>query len=89
MLGLAAYPWPVRHTTPATATTYAYVNPVVALLLGWAIEGEPVTARVVLSAAVILSGVVIVTTLPERRSRRWPPRGGSVTVAPGEAEASS
>ena len=42
-------------------STYAYVNPVVALLLGWAFAGEPLTGRTVLAALVILSAVVVIT----------------------------
>jgi drug/metabolite transporter (DMT)-like permease len=79
VLAFTAYFWLIKNTTPAKAMTYAYVNPVLALLLGWAVEGEPVTARVVLAASVILAGVLVVTALPhartwlDRRPRRAPP----------------
>jgi drug/metabolite transporter (DMT)-like permease len=69
VLAFTAYFWLIRHTTPAKATTYAYVNPVLALLLGWAVAGEPVTPRVVVAAAVILGGVLTVTALPHLRAR--------------------
>ena len=69
VLAFTAYFWLLKNTTPAKVTTYAYVNPVLALLLGWALEGEPVTARVVVSASVILAGVLTVTALPHVRSR--------------------
>jgi drug/metabolite transporter (DMT)-like permease len=68
VLAFTAYFWLLQNTTPAKVTTYAYVNPVLALLLGWAVEGEPVTARVVVSASVILAGVLMVTALPHARS---------------------
>jgi drug/metabolite transporter (DMT)-like permease len=42
-------------------STYAYVNPVVAVILGWAVAGEPFTPRTALAAAVILAGVAIIT----------------------------
>jgi drug/metabolite transporter (DMT)-like permease len=67
VLAFTAYFWLLKNTTPAKVTTYAYVNPVLALLLGWAVEGEPVTARVVVSASVILAGVLTVTALPHAR----------------------
>ncbi|HXY68223.1 MAG TPA: EamA family transporter [Gemmatimonadales bacterium] len=89
VLGFTAYFWLVRHTTPALVTTYAYVNPVVALLLGWAIEGEPVTARVLLSATVILGGVLIVTTLPQRGPRRAARRSGRAPESAAAARSSS
>jgi drug/metabolite transporter (DMT)-like permease len=61
LIGFTAYLYLLAHTTAAKAATYAYVNPVVAVLLGWAIGHEPVTARTLLAAAVILAGVAIIT----------------------------
>jgi len=52
----------MKHTTPARVSTYAYVNPVVAVFLGWLILDEPITTRVLLAAAIIIAAVVIVTT---------------------------
>jgi drug/metabolite transporter (DMT)-like permease len=61
LIGFTAYLYLLEHTTAAKAATYAYVNPVVAVLLGWAIGHEPVTTRTLLAAAVILAGVAIIT----------------------------
>jgi len=61
LIGFTAYVYLLAHTTAAKAATYAYVNPVVAVLLGWAIAHEPVTARTLLAAAIILAGVAIIT----------------------------
>ncbi|MDB4883383.1 MAG: protein of unknown function transrane [Gemmatimonadetes bacterium] len=61
LIGFTAYLYLLAHTTAAKAATYAYVNPVVAVLLGWAIGHEPVTTRTLLAAAVILAGVAIIT----------------------------
>ncbi|MEO6529129.1 MAG: EamA family transporter [Gemmatimonadaceae bacterium] len=61
LIGFTAYLYLLAHTTAAKAATYAYVNPVVAVLLGWAIGHEAVTARTILAAAVILAGVAIIT----------------------------
>jgi drug/metabolite transporter (DMT)-like permease len=61
LIGFTAYVYLLAHTTAAKAATYAYVNPVVAVLLGWAIGHEPVTARTLLAAGVILAGVAIIT----------------------------
>ncbi len=61
---LVAYPcyiWLLKHSTPARTATYAYVNPVVAVFLGWRILGEPLTARTLLASAVIIAGVAIIT----------------------------
>ena len=62
LVGFTAYSWLLNNVTPAMATTYAYVNPVVAVFLGWLIAGEPLTRRMLIAAAVIVSSVVLITT---------------------------
>ena len=62
LIGFTAYIWLLRVTTPAQASTYAYVNPVVAIFLGWAFAGEPLTGRTLLAAAIIVAAVVVITT---------------------------
>jgi len=69
IVGFTAFFYVLRHTSPARSTTYAYVNPIVAILLGWAILNEPITTRVLFAAAVIISGVVMITALPHLRAR--------------------
>lgn len=66
LIGFTAYVYLLAHTTAAKAATYAYVNPVVAVLLGWAFANEPVTSRTLLAAAVILAGVAIITVARDR-----------------------
>jgi drug/metabolite transporter (DMT)-like permease len=61
LVGFTAYIWLLGVTSIARAGTYAYVNPVVAVLLGWAILHEPVTMRMLLAAGVILIGVALVS----------------------------
>jgi drug/metabolite transporter (DMT)-like permease len=61
LVGFTAYIYLLQAVTPAKASTYAYVNPVVAVFLGWAVAGEPVTARTLAAAAVILAGVAMIT----------------------------
>jgi drug/metabolite transporter (DMT)-like permease len=61
IIGFTAYLWILKEATLATASTYAYVNPVVAVFLGWALAGEAVTPRLVTAAAVIVGSVVIIT----------------------------
>lgn len=81
VIALSAYVWLMHVTTPAKASTYAYVNPVVAVFLGWAIAGETVTSRTVVAAAVIIAAVVMITT--ERR--RVPAAGPPVAPISGSA----
>jgi drug/metabolite transporter (DMT)-like permease len=66
LIGFTAYVYLLAHTTAAKAATYAYVNPVVAVLLGWAFANEPVTSRTLIAAAVILAGVAIITAARDR-----------------------
>jgi drug/metabolite transporter (DMT)-like permease len=61
LVGFTAYTYLLRVSTPAKVGTYAYVNPVVAVLLGWAFAGETITGRTLVAAAVILAGVAIIT----------------------------
>ncbi len=67
LIGFTAYFYLLSHTTAAKAATYAYVNPVVAVLLGWAFAHEPLTTRTMLAAAVILAGVAIITVVRDGR----------------------
>ncbi|HEX6850769.1 MAG TPA: drug/metabolite exporter YedA [Candidatus Polarisedimenticolaceae bacterium] len=66
IVGYSAYMWLLSATTPARAATYAYVNPVVAVFLGWAIAGEPLTGRTVAAAAVIVVSVALIVSAPSR-----------------------
>jgi drug/metabolite transporter (DMT)-like permease len=60
LVAFTAYIWLLGVTSIAKVGTYAYVNPIVAVLLGWAVLGEPVTLRTLVAAAVILLGVALV-----------------------------
>jgi len=82
IVGYTAYIWLLRVTAPERVATYAFVNPVVAVLLGWAFAGEPLTPRTQAAAAVIVAAVVLVTWRRPRRDPRAPEPG-----APGAAKA--
>lgn len=62
LVGFTAYSWLLNNVTPARAATYAYVNPVVAVLLGWLVVSEPLTRQMLIAAAVIISSVILITT---------------------------
>lgn len=62
IVGFTAYSWLLRVTTPARASTYAYVNPVSSVLLGWWLANEPLQARTLLAAAVIVFSVALITS---------------------------
>jgi len=67
IIAFSAYSWLLRVAPPARIATYAYVNPVVAMFLGWALAGESLSARTLVAAGVILAGVVLITTGINRR----------------------
>jgi drug/metabolite transporter (DMT)-like permease len=60
-IGFSAYVWLLKVSTPGKVSTYAYVNPVIAVFLGWAVLHESVTAQTLWGALVILVGVIIIT----------------------------
>jgi len=57
-LGFSAYVYILKHGTAARVATYAFVNPVVALFLGWLLGGEALTLRTILASTVILTAVI-------------------------------
>lgn len=61
VVAFPVYVWLLEHSTPAKVSTYAYVNPVVAVLLGWAILDEPLNLRILLASVVIIAAVAIIT----------------------------
>jgi drug/metabolite transporter (DMT)-like permease len=62
IIGFTAYVWLLHHESPTKVGTYAYVNPVVAVIIGYCLGGEPLDARIVLGAAFVLVSVVVITT---------------------------
>ena len=68
ILGLTSYIWLLRVTTAARVATYAYVNPAVALGLGWLLGGEALTARALLATAIILAAVVLIVSTREQEA---------------------
>ena len=62
VVGFACYLFLLRTVSPATVATYAFVNPIVAMALGWALGGEALTARTLVAAALVLAAVVLITT---------------------------
>ncbi len=72
VIGYTAYIWLLRHCAPAKVATYAYVNPVVAVLLGAAFAGETLSRRAVVAASLIIGSVAIVITAQQLRAKAEP-----------------
>jgi drug/metabolite transporter (DMT)-like permease len=67
LIAFSAYVWLLTRTTTAKVSTYAYVNPVVAVLLGYFLAGEQLTLRTLLASSVIVIAVVVITTYKSRQ----------------------
>ena len=70
LVGFSTFVWLMKHSTPARVSTYAYVNPVVAVFLGWLLLNEPITGRTVIASAVIVTAVAIITVQKSRPQPR-------------------
>jgi drug/metabolite transporter (DMT)-like permease len=80
-IGFTAYVYLLKKSSAARVGTYAFVNPVVALFLGWLGAGETITLRTALAAAVILTAVLVVISAPHKN----PIEAAEVLPNPGEA----
>lgn len=69
LCGYSAYIWLLHHVPPAKVSTYAYVNPIIAVFLGWLVLDEALDWRMAAGTAVILGGVAVVNTARVRTGR--------------------
>lgn len=67
IVGFTAYVWLLHHESPTKVGTYAYVNPVVAVLVGYFLGGESIGMRTILGSLCVLVSVVVITTTPAKR----------------------
>ena len=70
LVAFSAFAWLLQVSTPERTSTTAYVNPVVAVLLGWLLAGEPITARTLLAGVLIVGAVAVIVTVTARRRAR-------------------
>lgn len=76
LLGFSTYSWLLRHAPISVVSTYAYVNPVVAVWLGWFVAGEALSLRAGVASAIVVGSVALITTL-QRTGRRAPSGQGA------------
>jgi drug/metabolite transporter (DMT)-like permease len=67
IIGFTAYVWLLHHESPTKVGTYAYVNPIVAVLVGYFLGGEPLALRTIVGTALILVSVLAITTMPAKK----------------------
>jgi drug/metabolite transporter (DMT)-like permease len=91
MVAYTAYAWLLQNARLSLVTTYAYVNPVVAVLLGALILDEPLSTRTLLASAAIVAGVILIVRRgarsPEERSAVSEGHPRSVTERPARPDA--
>ena len=68
IIGFTAYVWLIHHESPTKVGTYAYVNPVVAVLLGYLLGGESLGLRTILGTLFVLISVIVITTTPVKKT---------------------
>jgi len=74
IVGFTAYVWLIHHESPTKVGTYAYVNPVVAVIVGFFLGGETVGARTVLGTLLVLASVIVITTTRAKKTIVATPR---------------
>jgi len=72
IIGFTAYVWLIHHESPTKVGTYAYVNPVVAVLVGYFLGGEAIGPRTIVGTLLVLVSVVVITTTPKSKSELKP-----------------
>ncbi len=80
IVAYTAYVWLIHHESPTKVGTYAYVNPVVAVLVGYFLGGEALGARTVVGTLLILVSVVVITTTPKKKIELKPFTKGAELV---------
>jgi drug/metabolite transporter (DMT)-like permease len=74
IIGFTAYVWLIHHESPTKVGTYAYVNPVVAVLVGYFLGGEALGPRTVLGTLFVLISVLVITLTPAKKTKAPLPR---------------
>jgi drug/metabolite transporter (DMT)-like permease len=77
IVAFTAYLWLIHHESPTKVGTYAYVNPVVAVLLGYFLGGEGLSLRTIMGTMLVLVSVVVITTTPKKQISTLPQVGES------------
>jgi drug/metabolite transporter (DMT)-like permease len=76
IVGFTAYVWLIHHESPTKVGTYAYVNPVVAVVVGYFLGGEAIGRRTVVGTLLVLVSVVVITTAAKKGTEMQQAREG-------------
>ena len=69
IVGFSTFGWLMKHSSPARVATFAYVNPIVAVFLGWLLLHEPINSRTLAASVIIVTAVVIITVQKTRPAK--------------------
>ena len=72
VIAFASYVWLLHATTPTRVASYAYVNPVIAVFVGWSLAGEPIGPRTLLAAAIIITAVALIVSFRPHKEPEEP-----------------
>ena len=68
IVGFTAYVWLLHHESPTKVGTYAYVNPIVAVIVGYLFGGESIGPRTILGTLLVLASILVITVTPTKKS---------------------
>jgi drug/metabolite transporter (DMT)-like permease len=68
IIGFTAYTWLIHHESPTKVGTYAYVNPVVAVVIGYFLGGETIGPRTIMGTLFVLVSVIVITTMRAKKA---------------------
>ncbi len=69
LVAYSAYLWLLRHVNPTWVSTYAFVNPIVAVILGWLLAGEQLTPMALIAALIIVGSIAVMTLAPKTTTK--------------------
>lgn len=82
LIGFTTFVWLMKHCAPARVATFAYVNPIVAVFLGWLLGGETVGSRMAVAAVIIIAGVAIITASKNKKPVATPADSAPLPATP-------
>jgi drug/metabolite transporter (DMT)-like permease len=88
LIAFSTFTWLMKHCSPAKVSTYAYVNPVVAVFLGWLVLHEPISPRLFLAATIIIAGVALITISKTKKPAAQPAPAAPPSTEPATQDAS-
>jgi drug/metabolite transporter (DMT)-like permease len=86
IVAFTAYVWLIHHESPTKVGTYAYVNPVVAVVLGYFFAGEGLSLRTIGGTTLILVSVVLITMTPKKEANNLPQTSQPVRAVSSDLE---